>query len=274
MKLQLVSDLHHEVWERLGSRANASIPFVPEAELMLLAGDIGLVEDVIERYGKDDRPVIYVLGNHEFYYGDFADVRAKARRLCTGTNIHVLDNDEVTIGNVRVLGATLWTDFKLDCSQEQGMNHWLATLNDVRYMTHHGMAVKPQKILDEHNRSAAWLRSRLAIPFEGKTLVVSHHGCHPLGKDPQYAHFQNNSSFTSDLTELVEMADAWVFGHTHAGSQFKVGACSVYSNPRGYPRMTSAQKTALHLGNWDAPALDQPIACENPKFNPGFVFTL
>ena len=38
---------------------------------------------------------------------------AALRQECAGTNIHVLDNDEVTIDGVRFRGTTLWTDFML-----------------------------------------------------------------------------------------------------------------------------------------------------------------
>lgn len=60
-----------------------------------------------------DKPVLYVPGNHEFYGGSIAGTVDELKRLSAGSNIRVLDDDEVVIEGVRFLGSTLWTDFLL-----------------------------------------------------------------------------------------------------------------------------------------------------------------
>jgi hypothetical protein len=57
--------------------------------------------------------VLYVPDNHKFYGASIEGTVEELKRLCAGTSIHVLDNDEVTIDGVRFLGTTLWTDFML-----------------------------------------------------------------------------------------------------------------------------------------------------------------
>jgi hypothetical protein len=61
-----------------------------------------------------------VPGNHEFYKGEHSRVLRDLRVACAATsNIHLLDMDKITIGDVEFLGATLWTDFALYRGGEQ-----------------------------------------------------------------------------------------------------------------------------------------------------------
>ena len=57
---------------------------------------------------------MYVLGNHEFYGQKIPKLTEQLKQLAEVTNIHILENDSVRIDNTLFLGATLWTDFKLD----------------------------------------------------------------------------------------------------------------------------------------------------------------
>jgi len=59
------------------------------------------------------KPVTYLLGNHEYYDGRLDTTLAEARREAEGSNVHLLDGDELVIDGVRFLGATLWTGFEL-----------------------------------------------------------------------------------------------------------------------------------------------------------------
>ena len=105
MKLHILSDLHTEF-------ADFSPPET-DANIVVLAGDIGIGAGGIEWAGRrfPKVPVIYVLGNHEFYDHDIGltdDLKAIAP-----ANIHVLSNNTLEFEGSRFLGSTLWTDFKL-----------------------------------------------------------------------------------------------------------------------------------------------------------------
>lgn len=84
-----------------------------QADLVVLAGDIARPAQAIEWAQGFGRPVLYVLGNHEFYGGSIDGTLAQARRLGTGTRVTVLQQDGCVIDGVRFLGATLWSDFSL-----------------------------------------------------------------------------------------------------------------------------------------------------------------
>lgn len=104
MKLHILSDLHLSLGP-LELQDN-------DADAVVVAGDIARPKDAVAWLRALRKPVMYVPGNHEFYGGSIAGTRAALRELCAGTNVHLLDNDEVIFDGVR-FGTTLWTDFML-----------------------------------------------------------------------------------------------------------------------------------------------------------------
>ena len=62
-------------------------------DAVLIGGDIGEAPDVVEQLeGLDARlglPLYFVLGNHDFYRGSIARVRAEVRALCALSLIHI-----------------------------------------------------------------------------------------------------------------------------------------------------------------------------------------
>lgn len=113
MRIQVASDLHLELLpEDLG--AGLLVDPHPDAELLILAGDIHNGVEAIRYFRNWPVPVLYVLGNHEFYGQLWEDVRERLREKASDTSIQILDNDTHVIGDVRFLGTTLWTDFAID----------------------------------------------------------------------------------------------------------------------------------------------------------------
>ena len=101
MRIHILSDLHLEF-----------APFQPsevDADVIVLAGDIHTGKNGIKWILKTipDRPVIYSLGNHEFYGQKIPKLIDEIKEVAQGTNVHVLENESVEIGNVVFLGATL-----------------------------------------------------------------------------------------------------------------------------------------------------------------------
>ncbi|MFC0426563.1 metallophosphoesterase [Chryseobacterium scophthalmum] len=65
MKIQIISDLHQEF-------GLSDLSF-DNADVVVLAGDINLGTQGIEwiKTKIPDKPVVYVLGNHEYYKGSY-----------------------------------------------------------------------------------------------------------------------------------------------------------------------------------------------------------
>lgn len=108
-RLLVLSDLHVEF-----------APFVPDATVLqgvdavVLAGDIHQGTRGIEWARKtfSSLPVIYVAGNHEFYGHHWDRLLDELRAAAELWDVHFLENDAVSLGGVRFLGCTLWSDFE------------------------------------------------------------------------------------------------------------------------------------------------------------------
>ncbi|WP_243856534.1 hypothetical protein [Paraburkholderia sp. BL6665CI2N2] len=65
----------------------------------------------------------------------------------------------------------------------------------------------PRHALAEHEKAFCWLCDERAKPFEGRTVVVTHHGVAPPSVHPRYADNPVNAAFLSDLGPLLGLAD-------------------------------------------------------------------
>lgn len=235
MKIQLLSDLHNEFYRTV-------IPPPIEdcaADVVLLAGDIDLglkglrwARSEAERLGK---PLLYVAGNHEFYHGDIALYEEMRSFAAEDDGFHFLENNELVIDGVRFLGCTLWTDYQAVGDPVLSMMKVQQVLNDHHVVTNGERLFLPEDALALHHESRSWLEARLSQPFDGKTVVITHHGPHLLCQHPSFPMNAMATAFLSDLTGLVELADVWCFGHTHANLDVEVDGCRLVSNQRGYP---------------------------------------
>jgi len=234
LKIQLASDLHLEMLEKKFPGARIVDP-VEGADVLVLAGDIQEATKAVEVFGEWPVPVLYVAGNHEFYGHWWEQTRVDIRPACAGTSITYLDNDAVELGGVRFLGCTLWTDFQLrGFTRQQWMHEVGQGLNDYwRIATQEGV-LRPDQTLEDHERSRRWLEQELAKPFAGETVVITHHGPHPLSVHPRYLGNPTNAGFVSDLTPLLFKTNLWLHGHVHDSFDYEVGGCRVVANPAGY----------------------------------------
>jgi calcineurin-like phosphoesterase family protein len=101
--------------------------------------------------------------------------------------------------------------------------------------------------LSDHEQSRRWIEDQLALPYAGKTVVVTHHGPSARSIHPRYLGEPVNAAFVSELDGLVEKADLWLHGHVHDSFDYMVGDCRVVANPRGYPRNRSSVENVRQL---------------------------
>jgi predicted phosphodiesterase len=237
MKLQIASDLHLEFLrerfptERLISPAAG-------ADILILAGDVANGTRGIELFSDWPVPVLYVAGNHEFYGHTLEPTIEALRAAAVGTSVRFLCNDLADFGGVRFLGTTLWTDYRLELNrtQRQLMESAELRINDHYRILAIDGKFTAQRALAEHEMARAWLEEQLRQPYDGKTVVVTHHGPHRLSTHPRYAGEAINAAFVSDLSDLLPSADLWIHGHVHDNFDYSVLGCRVVANPRGYVR--------------------------------------
>ena len=269
MNIQLLSDLHLEVHPHL------SVAPAPGAQLLVLAGDIGSYQAGSRLPPDEDfglgrfsphqgwpTPVLYVPGNHEFYGVGWPGALTHMRRACEGTAVTLLDKDEIVIDGVRFLGATLWSDFEINRNipVETAMRAAQTRLLDFFEIKTQMGFLQAKNTRTEHLNARSWLKGELVDkPFDGKTVVITHHAPHPLSISPRYIGDALNGAFVSNLTDLLFHADLWLHGHCHAGFDYQVGRCRVVSNPAGYV-LNRPQVAAGEVPLW-----------ENKHWQPEFV---
>ncbi len=232
MKIQLLSDLHFEMWRDLQLES-----LVAEADVLVLAGDIGVgrsnVKDIVNSFAKYYANVIYVPGNHEYYMGlginDFDIIKGKL-----ASNVHYLNPGRVKIDDVTFIGATLWTNFRDD-----PLSGKLAAkyINDFRRMKN----TTPEIMVAKYREHLEYIKMQYEAT-EGKKVIVTHFMpakelIHPRWKEDSVT-FLLNDYFANDLGDwIANMSDTvWLYGHTHDRSIQQIGDTKLYANPLGYPR--------------------------------------
>jgi Icc-related predicted phosphoesterase len=151
MKIAITSDVHLEF-------GFLDIRNTENADVLILSGDICVAKDLMdvgaalaeksEMYHRffqqacsEFKNVVYVMGNHEHYHGDFAYTETTIRdRLSYLNNFHLLEKGFVKIDDVTFVGGTLWTDMNNNHDQtiyhvQRRMNDFQVVENSLRMVT-------------------------------------------------------------------------------------------------------------------------------------------
>jgi len=268
MKIQILSDLHlefsecddrtlknlsdtdYEVERRLdianenNLRWRGDVIAPTDADLIVLAGDINTgtrgVEWAMVESLAHNKPIAYVMGNHEYYKHAYPRLLDKVRAMTEGTNVHVLNNEELLIDGVRILGTTLWTDYKL-LGEDKRMLAMMTTgdgINDYRKIrvSPKFRKLDPVDTLMWHDMSRIWLESMLENKFDGKTVVITHMAPSIRSHDSNYPIDELSCAYVSDLEHLMDgdKASLWIHGHIHVCNDYSINGTRVICNPRGY----------------------------------------
>lgn len=224
MRILVFSDLHLE-------RAPCALD-AARADLVVAAGDISHGLEGVRWLARLGRPVVFVAGNHEHWGDDLGGTAARLRAACAGTPVRLLEREAAVIGGVRFLGCTLWADYRDGDPDVVGPAE--ARFNDFRHIRAGGRPLRAADLVAEHRAARAWLARTLAEPFDGPTVVVTHHA-------PSYASWPGPDkparyACASDLEGLMRAHAPvlWIHGHIHHHMDYRIGPTRVVCNPRGY----------------------------------------
>lgn len=260
MRIQLLSDLHLELYP----------DFVPlpakDVDVLVLAGDIGSYQEGSLLSGDDfglsrfsplqaNSPwprVLYLPGNHEFDSLDFDQTYAHLRQTCEKLGIEWLEQEVITIGSVRFVGSTLWSDFESLARDEPNMTRQMQALEKAYraanfYLQKHtalrdGLPMLAPDIRDLSLACQSWLQQALETPFEGITIAVTHFAPSLKSADPRYGLTPGTAGFCNARDDLLPLANFWLHGHLHCPNDYvvqgqrdgKPWSCRVAANPLGY----------------------------------------
>jgi len=278
MKIAVASDLHLEFGDLYFDNKD-------HADVLILSGDICVAADIsrpdphgILESARSDRivdffkrcsfqfpHVIYVLGNHEHYHGDFATTSNKIKSMLESnmlSNVYLLDNEIKQIDDVTFIGGTLWTD--MNCEDPTTLYHMKSMMNDFRCVTNSNRVVNyktyeqingvdnrersvfrervgkfsPEDAVDEFKKFTGYIQQIVEGKFDQKFVVAGHHAPSRLSTHARYADDAvMNGGYSSSLDDYIidhPQIKLWTHGHTHHNFDYRIGSTRVVCNPRGY----------------------------------------
>jgi predicted phosphodiesterase len=254
MKIQIASDLHLEFYRdkpRNGTLFTELLTPCKEADILILAGDIGYPEDAITRdfihWCCSLWPeVFWVFGNHEYYNKDECfrwkyskkhyTMKEKEEMVPALENLHIGNGAEVFEYDIPILGTTLWTD----ASNSEITGY----MSDFTYIKQNdGYPLKLSEWSSRHAVERTWLLNELdRLALEGrKAIVVTHHLPTYKMIAPKFEGHPCNSGFASHADELVTHPGVavWICGHSHGQREVVLEGKRVILNARGYPQEDS-----------------------------------
>jgi Icc-related predicted phosphoesterase len=262
MKLAICSDLHLEFGDLyLANEQNA--------DLLILGGDIfvacelkdwlhdesaHIITTSASQKARADRyfnfvrqclhefnHVIFIMGNHEHYHGDYAET-AKIISDTFGVfnNFHFLDKQHKIINDVLFYGGTLWTD--MNGEDPITMYQIRTMMNDFNCVKNTGEEGKkvfmPEDAVEDHFAFRRGLDAVLQQHPDLPTVVVGHHAPSRASTHPRYkTEFVMNGAYSTNLDDYIldrRQIKLWTHGHTHEDFDYMIGTTRVVCNPRGY----------------------------------------
>ena len=224
MILQLLSDLHLET-ETFDPQP------APEAELLVLAGDIDTSWAALERFARWPVPVLMVAGNHEFDRRELNDAWPALRARCEAFGIRLVERERVVLTGrdgrrIRLAGTVRWSDFDLfgEARRERAQRAAAYFMN-LMGSTQDGAPFDVAAVRAEALACRAWLAAELAEPAQGRwdaTLVITHFAPSLRSADPRYGAQNGTASFCNADDDLLPLADLWLHGHVHCRHDYAV----------------------------------------------------
>jgi predicted phosphodiesterase len=271
MKIAVASDLHLEF-------GDINLQNTDNADVLILSGDICVAADIgkpdphnfmegarstrivdfFKRCSFQFPHVVYIMGNHEHYHGDFAQTSSKIRSMLAShmlSNVYFLDKEIKVINDVTFIGGTLWTDMNKE--DPMTLHSMIGMMNDFRTVENSNREAtyrtfdendnvkfrtrparfSPEDAVEDHKKMLEYIR----IIIEGKNekfVVAGHHAPSKQSTHPRYKkEVLMNGGYSSELSEFIldhPQIKLWTHGHTHEVFDYMIGSTRIVCNPRGY----------------------------------------
>jgi Icc-related predicted phosphoesterase len=281
MKIAVCSDLHLEF-------SDLDLTNDENADVLILGGDIFVADDCqnfrdideqilaatpsmlergqryyhfLKRCSERFPQVVFIMGNHEHYHGDFGKTANIIRTLVGEfSNVHFLDKEWCIINGILFFGGTLWTD--MNNEDPQTLRQMTYTMNDYRGVLNSNKNVsfkttdltsetpdkyvfkervasfKPEDSVEDHYDFRRKLDETLELHPNLPVVVCGHHSPSKASTHPKYKHeVIMNGAYSTNLDNFIldrRQIKLWTHGHTHEDFDYMIGTTRIVCNPRGY----------------------------------------
>jgi len=217
--------------------------------ILVLAGDISSSLSQLIQFLQfiDHRflRIIYVPGNHEYYYQDMiqwnlvASVEiplASPKTSAAIGRVIVIDFPEA-----KFIAGTLWADGGKHPLDQMAVQNGLFDFSLIKYGSRNYTVDDMQTI---HRRHKADIEDFLDIDCGAKpTIVVTHHIPSEQLAHPRFGTSINGGFFSDcDFMMVNGHPNLWIHGHTHDTIDTNIYGTRIICNPYGYSRETRASE--------------------------------
>ena len=261
MRIYITSDLHLEFGDlHLENR--------DDVDVLILSGDICvahdlgrpdpnqpaqegrrslLIKDFFRRASREFPEVVFIMGNHEHYHGDFAKTQQILQTMLDAqelSNVHLLEKSTWEYRDYLFIGGTLWTDF--NAGDPLTLYHAKQGMNDFRGVKNSNVSFykfTPEHAMEDHRQMRDYIQHvidnrRAAGERSDRVIVVGHHSPSRQSTHPRYLN-ENlmNGCYSSRMEEFIldrPEIRLWTHGHTHEDFDYMIGTTRIVCNPRGY----------------------------------------
>jgi predicted MPP superfamily phosphohydrolase len=260
---RVMSDLHLDFdayYVSRNKKIHEAIWYPPELPedpqtVLVIAGDMwsnnqffkrvaGETNSWIEKISKRFHSVVCIFGNHDYWGMNINNAIEKANLALDVLgllNVYILEDSSVILGDMKFIGATLWTDYKggdplvmFDAPKVMGDYKRITFEQDGVYSK-----LRVSNILNIHQKSLTFILENTKRDYpEQKVIVVSHMAPSINSVNEMYYGDKNNYFYYSALDKYFYeeefQCDFWIHGHMHSVSDYEIGRTRVICNPRGY----------------------------------------
>lgn len=241
MRIQLLSDLHHEFRRAVDDKRWVRSMKAPDVDVLVLAGDVCnwvdqvRTRDLLALYSQTWTDVILVPGNHELYGTSTNDLRSLVGKYPSNVEI-VFEPRAIQVRGQRFLCGTGWYQRQAveDAGIDANSGTWLGPRGMLKFSDFREILGLTPWAYEQNQK----LRTLLETQLHCDNVVVTHHLPSWECVSPRFVGETENVFFVNDQLDLIEQRNPklWLLGHTHDSISMTISKTKLRSNPCGYPK--------------------------------------
>lgn len=176
-RLLWTTDLHLDAFDKTQYRQFFELVLAQKPDILLIGGDISngisSLSHLKELYKYINKPIYFVLGNHDFYYGSIVKIRAQAKKLSKELPgiFYLTDGGIIPLSkDIALIGHDGWSDARVGDFLESSVvlnDYYL--IDELKKLNQEERQLKLNQLGSE---AAAYLHKQLSLALETYDRVV------------------------------------------------------------------------------------------------------